>query len=65
MIIAGLLSHNTQNSITQVPGLGNIPGLGFLFSNFYRDRKDTEVVIFITPKIIEADTNTNDGRMEL
>lgn len=65
LIIAGLLSHNSQNSITQVPGLGNIPGLGLLFSNFYRDKKDTEVVIFITPKIIEADTNTNDGRMEL
>ena len=65
LIIAGLLSHNTQNSITQVPGLGNIPGLGLLFTNFYRDKKDTEVVIFITPKIIDTDTNTNDGRMEL
>lgn len=65
LIIAGLLSHNTQNSNTQVPGIGNIPGLGLLFTNFYRDRKDTEVVIFITPKIIDADTNTNDGRMEL
>lgn len=65
LIIAGLLSHNSQNSTTQVPGLGNIPGLGLLFSNFYRDRRDTEVVIFITPKIIDADTNTNDGRMEL
>lgn len=65
LIIAGLLSHNSQSSTTQVPGLGNIPGLGLLFSNFYRDRRDTEIVIFITPKIIEADTNTNDGRMEL
>lgn len=65
LIIAGLLSHNTQNSITQVPGLGNIPGLGLLFTNFYRDKKDTEVVIFITPKIIDTNSNTNDGRMEL
>lgn len=65
LIIAGLLSHNSQNSITQVPGIGSIPGLGLLFTNFYRDKKDMEVVIFITPKIIEADTNTNDGRMEL
>lgn len=65
LIIAGLLSHNSQNSNTQVPGLGNIPGLGLLFSNFYRDRKDMEVVIFITPKIIDTDTNTSDGRMEL
>lgn len=65
LVIAGLLSHNSQNSTTQVPGLGNIPGLGLLFSNFYRDRRDSEIVIFITPKIIDTDTNTNDGRMEL
>lgn len=65
LIIAGLLSHNSQNSTTQVPGLGNIPGLGLLFSNFYRDRRDTEIVIFITPKIIDAGTDTNNSRMEL
>lgn len=63
LVIAGLLSHNTQNSVTQVPGLGDIPGLGFLFSTFLRDKKETEVVIFITPKIVEMDKN-NTG-MEL
>lgn len=63
LIIAGLLSHNTQSSNTKVPLIGDIPGLGFLFSNIYRDKKETEVVIFITPKILDA--NTSNSGMEL
>lgn len=58
LIIAGLLSHNTQSSDTKIPILGDIPGLGFLFSNLYRDKRDTEVIIFITPKIMEIDKNS-------
>ena len=63
LIIAGLLSHNTSLTDTKVPGLGDIPGIGFLFSNMTRKKDDIELVIFITPKIIEADRNNS--RMEL
>lgn len=57
LVIAGLLSHTTTNSDTRVPGLGDIPGLGFLFSSLTREKRDTELVIFITPKIVEVDKN--------
>jgi len=63
LIIAGLLSHNAANSKTIVPGLGDIPGLGLLFSNLSNTKNDIELVIFITPKIVEVDKNSN--RMEL
>ena len=63
LIIAGLLSHNTSSSDTKIPGIGDIPGLGFLFSNMKRTKNDIELVIFITPKILEADENKS--RMEL
>ncbi len=63
LIIAGLLSHTTSSSDTKVPVLGDIPGLGFLFSNLTRKKNETELVIFITPKILEADKNNS--RMEL
>lgn len=63
LIIAGLLSHNTSITDTKVPVLGDIPGIGFLFSNMRRTKGDIELVIFITPKIIEAEKNNN--RMEL
>lgn len=63
LVIAGLFQHTTSSSDNKVPGLGDIPGLGFLFSSKERLKKDTELVIFITPKIVDVDKN-NTG-MEL
>ncbi len=60
LVIAGLLSHKTVKSDYKVPVLGDIPGVGFMFSNLSRTKNDTELVIFITPKIVEVDKN-NDG----
>jgi len=65
LVIAGLLSHTTSNSDYKVPGLGDIPGLGFLFSNLSRTKYETELVIFITPKIVEVDKETNSNRIDL
>ena len=54
LILAGLLKQTNNNTRTQVPWIGNIPVLGLLFTN-YNDKKDnTELVIFITPKIVET-----------
>lgn len=63
LVIAGLLQHTSTVSDTKIPGLGEIPGIGFLFSNMVRKKNDTELVIFITPKIVEVDQNKS--RMEL
>lgn len=63
LIIAGLLQHTTSSTDTKIPGIGDIPGLGFLFSSLQRTKTDTELVIFITPKIVEIDKNNT--RMEL
>ena len=34
-----------------VPGLSKIPGLGWLFKNKSLNRKNTELLIFITPRV--------------
>ena len=65
LILAGLLSHNTGSSDKKVPVLGDLPGIGFLFSSTSRTKDDIELVIFITPRIIEADKNINNSGMEL
>lgn len=57
LIIAGLLKRTSSSSDSKVPGLGDIPGLGFLFSNFSKTKEDIELVIFITPKIVEVEQN--------
>lgn len=63
LIIAGLLKHTTSSNDTKVPGLGDIPGVGFLFSNLSRKRDDTDLVIFITPKIVEVDKNNTGAEL--
>lgn len=57
LIIAGLLSHNVSDSKTIIPGVGDIPGLGLLFTNHKKTKNEIELVIFITPKIVEVDKN--------
>ena len=55
LVIAGLLAHTTSSSDSKIPALGDIPGLGFLFSNLSREKTETELVIFITPRIVDVE----------
>src|SRR5690606_27978312 len=56
LVIAGLLTEESSNSIDRVPGLGSLPILGRLFrSRDFRDRK-TDLVVFITPRFVGAGT---------
>lgn len=49
LAMAGLLSEDTRQNVDGVPGLKNLPVLGALFrSNDYR-RRETELVILVTP----------------
>lgn len=51
LAMAGLLSEETRQSVEGIPMLKNLPVLGALFrSNDYR-RKETELVILVTPYI--------------
>lgn len=51
-VIAGLLSEDDSDSAGQIPGLGDIPVLGWLFKNKTESRTNTNLYIFITPRII-------------
>jgi pilus assembly protein CpaC len=52
LVIAGLLSEESTRSIDQVPALGDLPVLGNLFrSRAFRDRQ-TELVVFVTPRFV-------------
>ncbi len=52
-MIAGLLSNNSQNIIDRAPGLGEIPILGNLFRSSDFRRGETELVIVVTPYLVE------------
>ncbi len=52
VIIGGLRRKNTNDFKEQVPFLGEIPGLGKLFSTTTLHSEDTDMIIFLTPKIV-------------
>jgi type IV pilus assembly protein PilQ len=52
VVLGGIYEINKNNTITKVPGLGDIPGIGYLFRNTYRNNTKAELLIFVTPRIL-------------
>jgi general secretion pathway protein D len=61
-VMGGLMEDRLNNNTNQVPGLGDLPGVG----NFFRNRNDTatktELVIFLKPTIIRDPSVATDYR---
>lgn len=53
-VLAGLISDEDRETVDKLPGLGNIPVIGKLFSSENKDKLKTELVLSITPRIIRA-----------
>jgi general secretion pathway protein D len=52
VLLAGLISDETDRTRQSIPGLGNIPGIGDLFAQQSGTKIRTELVIFIRPTVI-------------
>lgn len=50
--IGGLLSETARATSTKVPGLGDLPVLGALFSSVEYQRSETELVVLVTPELV-------------
>jgi general secretion pathway protein D len=55
IIIGGLMKDEVSNNKTKVPVLGDLPFLGKAFNTENRNTQKTEIVIFLTPHIINGD----------
>lgn len=53
IILGGLISANESNEVTKVPLLGDIPLLGSLFRSTRYKKSTSELVLVITPRIVE------------
>ncbi|MDY6880463.1 MAG: type II secretion system secretin GspD [Thermodesulfobacteriota bacterium] len=53
VVIGGLIDETLSENTSQVPCMGNIPGLGWLFKSVSRSADKTNLFIFLTPHIIE------------
>jgi type II secretory pathway component GspD/PulD (secretin) len=54
LIIGGLIDSKTERTQSQLPLLGDIPGLGAAFRSRVDTHRKTELVVFLTPQIIST-----------
>jgi len=62
IVISGLLSSEASNDISRLPGIGRLPILGRLFRSDNIRNNVSELVIFITPEVIDPAVNLLSAR---
>jgi pilus assembly protein CpaC len=50
--IAGLLNNTVTSQLQKIPGIGDIPILGYLFKSKAAQKERTELIVMITPQIL-------------
>ncbi len=65
IVLAGLLNRELSNSADKVPGLGNVPIIGWLFKSQNYRNNVTELVVFVTPHVVDVKAApARDARIE-
>jgi pilus assembly protein CpaC len=60
--IAGLLNNTLNSTMQKIPGIGDIPILGYLFRSRAYQKNHTELVVMITPQIVRrGSTGVSEG----
>ena len=52
VVLGGIYQQTERNNVTKTPLLGDVPLLGYLFKTTGRESTKTELLVFITPKIV-------------
>ena len=58
VVIGGIFEQTESTNETGVPWLRNLPVVGNLFQSKTRSDKKTELLVFVTPRIITEKTGT-------
>jgi type IV pilus assembly protein PilQ len=53
IVLGGIFEQETRTTVEKVPWLGDIPVLGYLFRRTNKLDNKTELLIFVTPKIVK------------
>ncbi len=54
VVLGGIMYKKESYAENRIPGLADIPILGWLFKTRYKAYEDTELLIFLTPQIIKS-----------
>ncbi len=63
--IGGIISEHYTVGTSGIPGLSRIPGLGTLFGNRNTHKDRTELIVFLTPKVIYDTTQVAEATEEI
>jgi type IV pilus assembly protein PilQ len=55
LILSGIIQDQERTTVSKVPILGDIPLLGSLFRSTEKDNERAEVIVLLTPEIVEED----------
>ena len=55
LVMSGLIDRKLSEIITKIPFLGDLPIIGAFFRNTVTDNDDNDLVIFVTPTVVEND----------
>ena len=61
-VIGGIYTRSTSEAIKKVPFLGDLPLIGGLFRSRNEEDKRSELLIFITPRIVNRSASLTGGR---
>jgi type IV pilus assembly protein PilQ len=53
VVIGGIYQQEERSTINKVPLLGDLPGVGFMFRNRLTTDNKTELLVFLTPRIVD------------
>jgi type IV pilus assembly protein PilQ len=53
IVLGGIFEQTTRTTVDKVPFLGDVPVLGYLFKRTIKQDDKTELLIFVTPKIVK------------
>ncbi|MDX1696904.1 MAG: type IV pilus secretin PilQ family protein, partial [Thiohalobacterales bacterium] len=55
LVLGGIYEDERRDDITRTPLFGELPVVGWMFRNTVKERDKSELLIFITPKIVKED----------
>jgi type IV pilus assembly protein PilQ len=61
LILSGIIQETDQTTVTKTPILGDIPILGALFRRTNRTNQRQEVIVLLTPQIVQDSDNSSFG----
>lgn len=62
VVLGGIYEFENTSQLSKVPFFGDLPGIGNLFKSRANDNSRFELLIFVTPKIVDRDNLANQNR---